>query len=131
KNIGVIEAKNKTPHDFLVRQLYYPYLFYKNLNLSKNIIPIFFTYAENIFSFHVYEFKEVYNYSSIKRVKQIDYILDTTVEVTAEDLNAILQLSNIGQLDENLDIPFPQANNFLRVLDLLGFLVEGPKSRNE
>lgn len=27
KNIGVIEAKNKTPHDFLVRQLYYPYLF--------------------------------------------------------------------------------------------------------
>lgn len=131
KNIGVIEAKNKTPHDFLVRQLYYPYLFYKNLNLSKKIIPIFFTYAENIFSFHVYRFNEVNNYSSIERVKQVDYILDTNVNITLSEIQQLMNLSTFGQLGEDLDVPFPQANNFLRILDLLNLLAEGPKTRRE
>lgn len=131
KNIAVIEAKNRVPHDFLVRQLYYPYLFYKNLKLSKNIIPIFFTYAENIFSFHIYQFNEDDNYSSIERVKQVDYILDTNQNITISHIRSLMNSSEFGKLDENLETPFPQANNFLRVLDLLGFLADGPKTRNE
>lgn len=131
KNIGLIEAKNKTPNDFLVRQLYYPYLFYKNLHIPKKIIPIFFTYAESVFSFHIYKFKYMSNYSSIKRVRQIDYILDTYDKITTDELKDIMQLSDMGTKEEDIQIPFPQANNFLRVLDLLGLLVEKSRSKNE
>lgn len=131
RNIGVIEAKNKTPHDFLVRQLYYPYLYYENLNLSKKIIPIFFTYAENIFSFHVYQFNEINNYSSIQKVKQIDYLLGDNDEVTISDLKSLIQSKEFGRLEENTDIPFPQANSFLRILDLLDFISDSPKSPRE
>lgn len=42
-HLAVIEAKNRIPMDFLIRQLYYPYRLYQNLKTGKDILPIYFT----------------------------------------------------------------------------------------
>ncbi|EOS8064590.1 hypothetical protein DKK46_RS11820, partial [Enterococcus faecium] len=41
-NILIVEAKNKIPKDFNIRQLYYPFRMYQNLNTTKEITPVFF-----------------------------------------------------------------------------------------
>src|SRR5690625_2913257 len=61
--ITVLEAKNKLPKDFLIRQLYYPYRFYKGLQINKTIKPVFFTYADEVFNFYIYEFKDQLDYT--------------------------------------------------------------------
>ena len=48
--------------------------------------------------------------------------------ITIEDICHILQKSTIVQ---EPDIPFPQANNFLRTIDLLSLLMEGELTKDE
>src|SRR5699024_12052219 len=73
-DIILIEAKNKLPKDFLIRQLYYPYRFYKQLPVEKKVTPIFFTYADEIFNFYEYEFQDLMDYTSIKKVNKYNII---------------------------------------------------------
>lgn len=129
-NIGIFEAKIGTPNDFLIRQLFYPYLFVHNLKVNKKIIPIFFTYAENIFSFHIYDFEESNNYSSIKRVKQMNFVLEDDIDIELEDIQRISSTVSPKVVNEN-KIPFPQADNFLRVLNLLKFIENEPRTKEE
>ncbi|MGX7014726.1 type II restriction enzyme [Vagococcus silagei] len=130
-NIGIFEAKLGTPDDFLIRQLFYPYLFVYNLNTNKKIMPIFFTYAENVFSFHIYNFEEPNNYSSIKRVKQMDFVLEDDIDIDLEDIQKINRTVQKKTLSDDNIVPFPQADNFLRVLNLLKFIENEPKTKEE
>ncbi|EJO7700312.1 hypothetical protein IV75_GL001621 [Carnobacterium maltaromaticum] len=127
--IGVFEAKSKVPSDFLVRQLYYPYLYFKNMKLTKDIMPVFFTYAEGTFSFHIYDFIQVNNYSSIKRIKQLDFVLENDVDIELEEISKINNDVILKKIDGY--IPFPQADNFIRVLDLLSFIKDDAKSLDD
>lgn len=127
ERIAVIEAKNRVPEDFLIRQLYYPFRTYMNLNLNKEIMPIFFTYADDIFSFHVYEFTDYMNYSSINKVEQFDFVLNEALDITQREVDEIS--NNITYVSEKNTI-FPQANNFTRIMDMLDF-IETPKDKYE
>lgn len=118
--IFIIEAKNKIPKDFNIRQLYYPFRMYHNLHTTKNIVPVFFTYVDDIFSFHVYKFTDIFNYSSIKEVDQINYILNDSLDI---DLDTVKKISKqVTPLAEPIGVPFPQADNFSRILDMLDYL---------
>jgi hypothetical protein len=123
--VALIEAKNRTPKDFLVRQLYYPYRIYKQRNISKEILPIFFTYADEIFSFHIYNFTNEEEYSSIKKIDQMDFILGKDLTISLEQ---ILYISKNVYFVDEIDI-FPQADDFLRVLDLLKLLKESSQTK--
>ena len=46
----LIEAKNYTVDDFLIRQLYYPYRLWQ-AKTNKEVIPIFMTYSNDVFTF--------------------------------------------------------------------------------
>src|SRR5699024_9516698 len=70
ETLALIEAKNNVPMDFIVRQLYYPFLSIRDKLPHKTVKPIFFTYTQSIFSFHEFVFNEPDVYSSIKKVKQ-------------------------------------------------------------
>src|SRR5699024_3528076 len=52
ETLALIEAKNNVPMDFIVRQLYYPFLSIRDKLPHKTVKPILFTYNQRIFSFH-------------------------------------------------------------------------------
>jgi hypothetical protein len=116
----LIEAKKYRVEDFLIRQLYYPYRLWSS-KTSKKVLPVLMTYSYDLFSFFVYDFIDESEYNSIELVKQIDFQISPE-EINREDVSNVL--SQIDPTWESQDIPFPQANNFGKVIDLLDLLVE-------
>ncbi len=116
----ILEAKNHYMKDFIIRQLYYPYKVWKS-NTNKEIIPIMLIKHDNIFNFFVYSFENANDYNSIKLKEIKRYILDEPYNpIEVSDIMSIM--SDIEFAKESSDVPFPQANTFNIVLDLLGQL---------
>lgn len=121
----IVEAKNETVNDFLVRQLYYPYRLWKE-KTYKQVKPVFFTYSNDIFSFFVYEFTDPSMYNSLRLIEQKDFII-AHEELELDDIVEVFQTV---QTVPEPEIPFPQADSFTRVVDLLGLLVENDLSKD-
>ena len=111
----LIEAKNSFSKSFLIRQLYYPYRLWRK-KLNKKIVPIFMIYSNDIYSFFVYEFENPNNYNSLKLIKQQNYVIRDK-KISLDDIKRIFH--NVELKKEPADAPFPQADSFIRVLDLL------------
>ncbi|MGQ2226279.1 type II restriction enzyme [Fructobacillus fructosus] len=126
--LAVIEAKNKLPEDFMIRQLYYPYTIYRKLNTGKEVVPIYMTHVDDIYSFHVFEFTESDNYSSIRKIKQFDFIVDNELDINIDELKIISGQSQMIKVD---GIPFPQADSFTRILNLLKAIYKNPLTPDE
>lgn len=114
----LIEAKNQLVHDFLIRQLYYPYRLWQN-KITKKVVPVFMTYSNDTFSFFKYEFQRLDHYNSLQLLEQRNYVI-TAGTVTMADLQHLLATVRIVP---EPTIPFPQADRFDRVVDLLGLLL--------
>lgn len=122
----IVEAKNETVDDFLVRQLYYPYRLWLG-KTHKEVKPVFFTYSNDIFSFFIYEFTDPKRYNSLKLIGQKDFILAHE----ALELEDIVEVLHRVQMVPEPEVPFPQADSFTRVVDLLGMLVENDMGKEE
>ncbi len=110
----LIEAKRTDPDDFIIRQLYYPYRFWKT-KIKKEIVPIFFNYKNGIYNFYVYKFEDEMNYNSIQLINHISYSL--------KYLNPFrLMLESIEIIEESSSIPFPQADNFTKIKGIIDFI---------
>ncbi|TMN23153.1 type II restriction enzyme [Lentibacillus cibarius] len=120
----IVEAKNETVDDFLVRQIYYPYRLWQ-AKTPKQVKPVFFTYSNDIFSFFVYEFTDPMRYNSLRLVEQKDFII-AHEELELDDIIEVFQ--SVQTVPEP-EVPFPQADDFTRIVDLLGLLVENDLSR--
>ncbi|KAA8455637.1 type II restriction enzyme [Weissella paramesenteroides] len=116
--LAIIEAKNHIPENFMVRQLYYPYRIFNNLNTDKVVMPIYFTHSDGIYAFHIFEFTELNNYSSINKVQQINFIVDHYLDISIADIMQLAKQIPIVKSNDN-NVQFPQADNFNRVLDIL------------
>lgn len=119
-SLVLVEAKNVIADDFLVRQLYYPFRLWKD-KVRKKVRTIFMQYSNGIFNLYEYEFKEPTNYNSLELVKSKRYSLVNSEEmkITLNDITSINK--NIILVDEP-EIPFPQANSFDRIINLLELL---------
>jgi len=122
----LVEAKNVSARDFLVRQLYYPYRLWEE-RIKKKIIPAFMIFSNDIFSFFIYEFEERASYNSLRLVTQKKYAV-AAAHISTED---IAQLVEQVQVIKEPKVPFPQADSFERVVDLLNLLVGGDMSGDE
>lgn len=112
---ALIEAKNELVNDVLVRQLYYPYRLWAR-KTGKQVVPIFLSYSNDVFSFYVFRFSEPANYNSIELIDRKRYqIIPNEIELT--DLVAAVQRVRVQP--EPIGVPFPQADNFPRIIDLL------------
>lgn len=114
---AVIEVKNEAVTDFHVRQLYYPYRAWLN-RTRKQIIPIFLSYSNSssVFSLYVFRFNDAVLYNSIELIGLRKFqIVPSDIEV--DDIVAALGRAKIKS--EPTGIPFPQADSFERVIDLL------------
>ncbi len=115
----IIEAKNRIVDDFLVRQLYYPYRLWKD-KISKKVIPALMTYSDNLFSFFIYDFSNQEEYNSIKLVEEYHYSFSPE-EIDTQEVSDIFNKVIIKE--ESVDgVPFPQANVFPRIIELLSLL---------
>ena len=113
--LAIIEAKNQTVDDFLVRQLYYPYRLWKT-KTQKQIVPIFLFYSNDIFSFYIYRFTDDKYYNSIELVGKKKY----QIGANKIELNDIIAILNRVKIKPEIEgIPFPQANSFIRIVDLI------------
>lgn len=116
---ALVEAKNYAVEDFLIRQLYYPFRLW-SAKLSKKVIPIFMTFSQDIFDFFIYKFVDENDYNSLQLVEQKSYTL-TPKTISTIDVNAIL--NQVLIIPEPSRIPFPQADSFKRIVDLLTLLM--------
>jgi hypothetical protein len=124
--LTLLEAKNTLSEDFLIRQLYYPYRLWSN-NIRKTVKPVFMTYSNSVFSLYEYCFEDVYNYNSLVLVKQKNYSFES-VEITLSD---IIDIINRAKIIREPEVPFPQADSFKRVINLLELLYERDRTKDE
>ncbi|MEB6314613.1 DUF6997 domain-containing protein, partial [Mammaliicoccus sciuri] len=131
----LIEAKINEKKDFIIRQIYYPYLFLKNRIEDKYILPVIFIYSEGSFIFHIYKFTDDNNYSSIKIVETKEYKLSNEINISLNEVINIMRNVNIVEdrytYDEANYIPFPQANTFSIVLNLIEFISSNDKTKRD
>ena len=113
--LAIFEVKNQSVDDFHVRQLYYPYRLWSN-KISKKVIPIFLTYSNEVFNFYVYDFVRPDDYNSIQLVKSKRYQIVPT-EIELADVRRILSETPIEP--EPTQTPFPQADDFQKIIDFL------------
>lgn len=117
---AILEAKNCYLNDFIIRQLYYPYRVLKNIT-NKKVVPIMLMKHDNIYNFYIYEFLDSKNYNSLKLIDIKRFILDDIFEpIEIKDIIEIMNKVKFGK--ETKTTPFPQANSFHRVLDLVNEL---------
>jgi hypothetical protein len=95
--------------------------------INKPVRNIFLTHSNNIFDFYEIDFLVDLNLSSASLVKHARYTLGTNVPKKSELQKALLELSFISPLGA----PFPQADDFDRVIDIVALLIEGPKTKND
>ncbi|ODS38272.1 MAG: hypothetical protein A7315_12685 [Candidatus Altiarchaeales archaeon WOR_SM1_79] len=67
EQVVLIEAKNTTADNVIIRQLYYPYRQWQS-QTSKKVIPLFFEKKGNTYSIWRFEFKDPMSYDGIKLV---------------------------------------------------------------
>lgn len=113
---GLLEVKTGSKDDFIIRQLFYPYRLW-TARTSKEVVPIFLTVSNDIFSFYIFKFADNNVYNSLELVQSQRFCISKP-DITVEDIRDILEKTKEGS--ENKDIVFPQADSFPRVIDLLG-----------
>lgn len=123
--LAIVEAKAETVNDFIVRQLYYPYRLWSS-KISKEVVPIFLTISNDIFTFYKFRFTDLQVYNSIELVSEHKYCISKS-EIEISDIRAILEKTEIVP-DESET--FPQANSFPRIIDLLGRLYNAEEPLN-
>lgn len=122
----ICEAKNQASEELLIRQLYYPYRLWCG-KISKPVVPVFLAFSNDIFHIFVYEFtdKEKYNSITLKDYREYTFADE---DIFLQD---IIELWNSTIVITEPNVPFPQADSFPRILDLLSVLHEENLTRSE
>lgn len=123
----ICEAKNMASEELLIRQLYYPYRLWRS-KITKPVIPLFLAVSNDLFHLLRYRFAQEEDYNSLELVSHTVYTFGDQ-EISLSDLEQLWKTTQ--PLDEPQQHPFPQADSFARVVDLLGILFERPLTRDE
>jgi hypothetical protein len=115
----IIEAKNIAVEEILIRQLYYPYRLWTS-KISKKVMPFLMVYSNDIFHFFQYGFEDINNYNSLRLISYKSYTF-ASEEITLDEIKGIW--GNI-KIHSEPKITFPQADSFVRIIDLLSILFE-------
>ncbi len=127
----IYEVKNHMSRDFCVRQLYYPYRTWLNRLSAKPVRTVFLTLANDVFDLHEFEFVEPHNYSSIQLVKHKRFTIGAAFPTEAEIFDQSQRALASPNFKAPEGVPFPQADDFSRVIDVLAFIAEEPRSKED
>lgn len=120
--IYVIEAKIGRREDFHIRQLYYPFLEWSHRS-KKRVVPMFLVYTNSTYYLHEFEFSEEFGKVSLARSES--YVINEP-PTTDIDLTSLLRTI---QIEGEPGVPYPQANDLDKVIDLLSLLDGGVASK--
>ena len=124
--LSLFEAKRDLSDDFLVRQLYYPFRLWSS-RVDKTVKTVFLVFSNGIFNLYEYKFEDPRDYSSLRLVKQKNYVIAT--EITLSDIENVLRTQRVFLPEP--EIPFPQANSMSRIINLIELLYERPMTRQD
>ncbi len=116
--IYIIEAKVGKRDNFHIRQLYYPFKDW-SIKTTKEVVPIFFTYTNGLF--YLTQFKFGDNFGDISVVKSQCFIIN---ENPVQSIN-LKQLLESTIIEKEPKVPYPQANDLDKVIDIVTHFVEG------
>ncbi len=83
------------------------------------MVSVFMTFSNDEFNFFEYDFLNPEDYNSLQLVRQKKYKI-APEDITTSEIEGILNKVEIAQEPV---VPFPQADKFSRVIDLLGLLM--------
>lgn len=124
----ILEAKLGKVDDFNIRQLYYPFKYWMN-KIKKEVVPIFFTFSDNMFSFWQFKFLDENDFNSITLVKHHNYYIDIdTKPILSHILDEICKKFLPGEVEK---IPFPQADDFEKVINIIELVYAGINTKED
>jgi hypothetical protein len=123
----LFEVKNHLSRDFLVRQLFYPFVTWTKRLPSKPLRTVFLTLANDVYDLYEYGF-EPSNYSSATLLKHRRYTIGVTKPTEAEVVTRARKVVESEPVAPKTNVPFPQADDFERVMDLVSFIAEEPRT---
>lgn len=123
----IFEAKNVAVEELIIRQLYYPYRLWRS-KISKPVIPVFLVFSNDIFHAFIYRFTDDNHYNSIELIGHKAYTFASEA-ILRTDVDELIR--RIVMRAEPSDIPFPQANSFERIVDLLSILFDSELTTDE
>lgn len=126
EHLVLVEAKNHLSEDFNIRQLYFPYRRFQQ-RLAKDVVPVYLVYSNGIFHLYRYEFRDPADFRSIALVDSARYALSSS----HLDAQAALDIVRAVAPEPEPAVPFPQANSFERVVNLLELIALQPLSKAE
>ena len=119
----IIESKKKRPEDFNIRQLYIPTrIYHDQMKFPKEIYSAYFTYTDDVFSFHVYQFTDINDFNSLKKIREYEFVFeeeskpvtrDTLKMLLAQEPNSMEPRREDGEL-----VPFIQANDPEKIFEI-------------
>jgi hypothetical protein len=112
EKIYILEAKIGRVDDFNIRQLYYPYKDWL-LKTTKDVIPIFFIYTNGLFYLIQLGFGN--EYGDLRVLKSKCYTIN---EAQKQKVN-IKKLLESTEIEAEPDVPYPQANDIDKIIDLV------------
>jgi hypothetical protein len=118
-SIVLVEAKMKTPDDFMIRQLFYPFNHYKIVAPGKKLVPVFFTYeaSHKTYNFWIYEIPDPRDYNSIRLKEVKSLVITTQSEIELQDIRPKGVVLYGRQI--------PQANDVKTIIELVFKVHEG------
>ena len=126
EHLVLVETKNHLSEDFNIRQLYFPYRSFQQ-RLAKDVVPVYLVYSNGIFHLYRYEFQDPADFRSIALVDSARYALSSS----HLDAQAALDIVRAVAPEPEPAVPFPQANSFERVVNLLELIALQPLSKAE
>ena len=126
KDLSLIEIKNHISQDFNMRQLYFPMRVWKE-RVAKPVRTLFLTYTNDVFDFYELAWSSDNNFSAAELIRQERYVFEKRKNGEFSLYQWALVLEERGSKIV-ADAPFPQADNFERVIDLISILNNRPSS---
>lgn len=123
---SLFEVKMNYLDNFNLRQLYYAYRFWSE-RISKDLIPVLVTHSNGVFTFFEldFTFHDDISFAEIISVRSFAFSSPFVTEKAIESaLKSQKQLLSSG-------VPFPQADKFEKVVDLLEILNRSPRTQEE
>jgi len=135
ENVYLLEAKMGTRDNFITRQLYYPYRMWSDRIPTKEIIPVFISYSDKTFYIHQYKFLDKNQYNSIELIRSGAFVIEEhdTICMPVELINykSTSFLNDVAPKSNEINIPFPQADDVRKVIDFIYAVAGGVTSKKE
>lgn len=111
--IYILEAKIGKRDDFHIRQLYYPYRDW-SIRTDKEVIPIFVNYTNGIY--YLTEFRFGDEFGKLEIVQSRGFVVNEPVKQIIKFSEFVKTAPVAG---EPQDVPYPQANDLDKVIDIV------------